>query len=311
MDKIQVFILTYNRPDKVLTAIYSVLNQSYKNIELIVSDNSSNEKTHKILSELNYDRVKYIRRKIVLNPIEHLNVILSEVTSNYFMMFHDDDEMHENMIEKLFSNIEPFDDIVAVGSNAYLKIDAEITKQKMFKASCQKMVLANYFEVSNQYLKRNGIVPFPSYLYRKIVSKKIQFNINEGGQNCDMTFIMKLTDLGKIKLLEEPLMNYFINSNNDHVLFLHKNMQQVLNFLLSQPESTNYSEIIKKMNLQITYLEIKQDILMGKIRYISNGYFYKFCKLLVWSPFNFFPRFLGLVFMRILNISTEKLKFDR
>ena len=64
------------------------------------------------------------------------------------------------------------------------------------------------------------------------------------------------------------------------------------------------------MNLQITYLEIKQDILIGKIKYTSNKYIGKFCKLLIWSPFNFFPRFIGLVLFRILNISTKKLKFD-
>ena len=41
MIDVQIFIATYNRSNLVVKAINSVLNQTFKSIELIVSDNST------------------------------------------------------------------------------------------------------------------------------------------------------------------------------------------------------------------------------------------------------------------------------
>ena len=60
MDKIQVFILTHNRPTKIQFSIDSVLKQTYKNIELIISDNSTNEDTEKLLAKNYFNKFKYI-----------------------------------------------------------------------------------------------------------------------------------------------------------------------------------------------------------------------------------------------------------
>jgi glycosyltransferase involved in cell wall biosynthesis len=310
MDKVQVFILTHNRPSKIQFAIDSVLKQTYKNIELIISDNSTNEDTEKLLSKNYFNKFKYIRRNDLLPPIDHLNIILSEVRENYFMMFHDDDEMHENMIETLYKNINEQKDVVAIGSNAFFKRGSIITKEKSLKINSPSLLLTNYFQVANQYILRNGIVPFPSYLYRGVVSKKCIFDIQEGGQNSDMTFIMKLTNLGKVKFLESPLMTYSVDSSNNRVPNMHNNMKEVLNFLINSHGSKNYPETIKKIRTLIVYLEIKQGILTGKIKLISKKFLFSFCNLLYYSTFNYFPRLFALIFLRIFNISTKKIIID-
>ena len=53
--------------------------------------------------------------------MEYLNIILSEVTENYFMMFHDDDEMYENMIETLYKNIVKYNitKLFSINENIY------------------------------------------------------------------------------------------------------------------------------------------------------------------------------------------------
>ena len=310
MDKIQVFILTHNRPTKIQFSIDSVLKQTYKNIELIISDNSTNEDTEKLLAKNYFNKFKYIRRSNLLTPIDHLNIILSEVTENYFMMFHDDDEMFENMIETLYKNIVNEKEVIAIGSNAYFKRDSTITKEKVLKINSPSLLLTNYFQVADQYILRNGIVPFPSYLYRGVVSKKNYFEIKEGGQNCDMTFIMKLTNIGKIKFLECPMMNYYVNSNNNHVPDIHNNMKEILDFLINSHGSINYPETIKKIKTLIVYLEIKQGILIGKIKFISKKFLYSFCNLFYYSTLNYFPRLFVLIFLRIFNISTQKIIID-
>lgn len=42
----------------------------------------------------------------------------------------------------------------------------------------------------------NDILPFPSYMYRSCIAKKVSFEISEGGKYCDSTFIIKIIKLG-------------------------------------------------------------------------------------------------------------------
>ena len=51
-DKISVVIPTYNREKSILASINSVLNQSYKNIEVIVVDDGSKDKTKKLIKTI-------------------------------------------------------------------------------------------------------------------------------------------------------------------------------------------------------------------------------------------------------------------
>lgn len=51
MDKISVVIPTYNKEKSILALVNSVLNQTYKNIEVIVVDDSK-DKTKKLIKTI-------------------------------------------------------------------------------------------------------------------------------------------------------------------------------------------------------------------------------------------------------------------
>jgi len=123
--KIQVFILTYNRPQYVLRAVNSALNQNFDDYEVIISDNSTNDDTQKIIATLNNDKLKYKKREPSLPVIEHFNLVLSEVASDYFILFHDDDEMLPDYVSTLFETLKNNPDIVAAASNAFLISNGE------------------------------------------------------------------------------------------------------------------------------------------------------------------------------------------
>ena len=58
---ISVIIPTYNRGRLILNSVTSVLNQTYKNIELIVVDDCSTDNTEEILKSINDSRIKYVK----------------------------------------------------------------------------------------------------------------------------------------------------------------------------------------------------------------------------------------------------------
>ena len=58
---VSVIIPTYNRGRLILNSVTSVLNQTYKNIELIVVDDCSTDNTEEILKSINDSRIKYVK----------------------------------------------------------------------------------------------------------------------------------------------------------------------------------------------------------------------------------------------------------
>ena len=227
--KIQVFIMTYNRPDTLVTAIDSVLNQTYSNIELIVSDNSTNEETFSKLSILDsWGRYKYVRRNPPITGVEHLKIIFEEATSEYFIIFHDDDEMLSGMVEKLYYAIRQNDSFSAAGANARI---IKYGKYSRTAFIMENSLLANGEALIQRY-NTDTVAPFPSYMYhRKIIGNIRPDYKHKGGKYCDVSFLFDVANQGPIVYVGEPLMNYYIHKGQDSGNFDFIKHVQLTNYL--------------------------------------------------------------------------------
>ena len=58
---VSIILPTYNRADKLVTAINSVFQQSFVDWELIIVDNNSTDKTSQIINNYNSKKIKYFR----------------------------------------------------------------------------------------------------------------------------------------------------------------------------------------------------------------------------------------------------------
>lgn len=89
---VSVVIPTYNRKNMLKEAIESVLAQNYKHIEVIISDNASDDGTDILIQQyLNDARIKYIRRQENIGPEKNGLSAYKMVTGKYFMFLCDDD----------------------------------------------------------------------------------------------------------------------------------------------------------------------------------------------------------------------------
>ena len=59
--KISVVIPTFNMGKTIRDTLKSVLNQTYKNFEIVVQDNNSQDDTFKIIESLTDSRIKYFK----------------------------------------------------------------------------------------------------------------------------------------------------------------------------------------------------------------------------------------------------------
>jgi glycosyltransferase involved in cell wall biosynthesis len=311
LERVQVFILTHNRPNKIQFAINSVLKQTYRNIELIISDNSTNDETQNLLSKNYFNKFKYVKRNLLLDPIEHLNIVLSEVNANFFMMFHDDDIMFDSMVDCLIKAFSEFPKAAAIGANAFLCYDDSNSNELIFSSHDKDLVLSEISQIAKQYLVRNGIVPFPSFMYKSDVSKKVRLDSENGKNFSDAAFIMDISKIGQIIYLKKPLMNYFVNTNNLHVPDIVMCNIKFIDYLEKNIHTQNSYSIVQQYQIKAKYMELKQGLLLGKINILSRNYLFLTAALFRNSTFYYFPRSIFISFLVIFNINTRRIKIGK
>ena len=88
---VSVVMPTYNRGYIIKMAIDSILNQTYKNLELIIVDDCSNDNTKEIISKYDDNRLKYIRlsEKKGANYARNIGI---EKSKGEYITFQDSDD---------------------------------------------------------------------------------------------------------------------------------------------------------------------------------------------------------------------------
>lgn len=104
MDKalplVTIAIPTYNRADGYLkNAIQCALEQTYQNIEIIISDNCSPDNTEEVVKGFNDKRLRYFRQQANIGANNNFNFCLQQAHSSYFLLLHDDDTIDSDFIE--------------------------------------------------------------------------------------------------------------------------------------------------------------------------------------------------------------------
>ena len=75
---ISVLLSVYNDDENIKKSIDSILSQSYKNIEVLVIDDGSTDKTYKILNGIKDIRLKIFRNKENLGLTKCLNILIKK-----------------------------------------------------------------------------------------------------------------------------------------------------------------------------------------------------------------------------------------
>lgn len=97
---VSVIIPTYNRENLITRSIRSVLCQSYEDIEVIVVDDGSEDKTDELVRGLNDERIKYIRLEENKGAGVARNVGIQESIGKFIAFQDSDDEWLPENLEK-------------------------------------------------------------------------------------------------------------------------------------------------------------------------------------------------------------------
>lgn len=112
---ISVIIPTYSRPNNLIRAINSVINQTYKNTEIIVVDDNGLGSTFQkytkelIQSYIDDNSIIYIAHEKNLNGSAARNTGIKAAKGEYIAFLDDDDEFVSNKLELQLKELESLD----------------------------------------------------------------------------------------------------------------------------------------------------------------------------------------------------------
>lgn len=98
---VSIGIPTYNRPEGLHRTLTCLTEQTYHNIEIIVSDNCSPDtKVQEVAHEFTEKdpRVKYFRQEENKGPSPNFKFVLAQASGQYFMWASDDDEWEKEFV---------------------------------------------------------------------------------------------------------------------------------------------------------------------------------------------------------------------
>ena len=131
MLKVSVIVPIYNAMNVLDKTIPSILNQSYKNIEILLVDNNSTDKSFEYIKSLQQkdDRIIALTEK-KQGPNNARKTGLLNSTGDYIMFCDADDYLKENAIKNFVNEIDKSNADVVIGNYIEITPERDIIKRK-------------------------------------------------------------------------------------------------------------------------------------------------------------------------------------
>jgi len=208
---VSVVVSCYNHEDYIKESLLSVLNQTYQNIELIVFDDGSVDKSAGIIEELSKEYHFFFQRQENIGLTATSNKAIELCKGKYVAFLGSDDVFFDDKIEKQVQYMETREDIAGCGGNIVF-IDNKSTvleRQKNRKP---------YREIDFQtmFMNRKAGPPAPTAMLRLNVLREI------GGYDPDIRLEdlylwLKITHCGyRLAMLSADMVYYRKHASNTH-----------------------------------------------------------------------------------------------
>ena len=119
---VTVIMSEYNTPESLFyESVKSILEQSYKNIELIIIDDDGVNDANKTISAFNDSRIKIIKNHKNKGLVYSLNKALNNASGKYIARMDTDDYSYPDRIKKQVAYLEsnPIIDVVGTGADLF------------------------------------------------------------------------------------------------------------------------------------------------------------------------------------------------
>ena len=207
---VSVIIPTYNHAQFIGKAIESVLCQSYNNLELIIVDNYSNDNTREVVQTFKDNRYQYFSfsNKGIIAASRNYGV--SQSKGEVISFLDSDDEWVKDKLKKQVKHLFS-DGISCVCSNFSPIGDVNLSRSHLKFQNGESFQDFSYNQIllNNPVMNSSAIMLKDSFIKLGGLDENPNFIAIE-----DWDLWLRASNLGNIRILAEPLINYRIHDNN-------------------------------------------------------------------------------------------------
>ena len=278
---VSVIVNFHNGAKYLKKCIESIINQSYRNIEIILWDNASTDNPKKIIERYKDKNIKYFRNPTKENLYRARNRAIDVSSGNLIAFLDSDDWWEKNYLssrKKLFNN----PNIDFFYSNTNLFYEKKNTKKlyrnfKLPDGKIFKYLVKDYFIIISGTILRKK-------LFKKFGKFNAKYNIIG-----DYDFIMKISKSCRARAYNMPLLNYRVHENNFLTLNSKLYYEEYKDWIYSQEKENNfhYKKNRKYLITKLSYIEImclirnKKKNISVLFKIIKHQNFYEKIKLLI------------------------------
>lgn len=215
MSQVTIAIPTYNRKEFLGQCLKSILNQTFQDFNVLIFDNHSAYNVKDFLAEFKDKRLGLMESPVNVGGMGNfIRVCNYSYDSEYVIIFHDDDVMHPQMLEREVAVLRQNPRAAFVASNLNFIAQAE----KMFefravKESSSPIVCQTQADLVRLILRGFNLC-FDSALYRRKAVKDIA-PYSAFGKWGDRPYLVDVMGQDTAVILNEPLVNYRLHAGQD------------------------------------------------------------------------------------------------
>lgn len=279
---VSVVVNCFNGEKFIDKCITSILNQTYKNFEIIFWNNKSNDNSLSILNKYTDPRIRLYDSDIHTNISVARNEAIKKTTGEYICFIDVDDYWSKNKLEEQIKNFYSEKIGVSFTNFWYVKIQKNLETKKPISLKFEE-------GLTNKIIKKYEIVLSTIMIRKKILEDhKIIFN-EKYHIISDFDFILKLSLLTKFYHLKDFLtyrtwhgINESIKKRENAVYemedwlkkntYTYKNYFKEISFLKNKVFYDNINFKIKKKKIFKAILFFLKSNLNQKINYFKSLY---------------------------------------
>ena len=212
---VSIGLPVYNGEDFLKYALDSLLSQTFRDFEIIISDNASTDNTPKICQEyvLRDKRIRYIRQNNNMGALWNFNFVLKQSNKEYFIWVSADDKLHPEFLEKNIDILEKNKNVVcSIGDVIFSDVvnyefKSNNETKKTFRQRYVKSTYGTYESKVRTYLKFFQASMMYGLYRRDKLQKSI--TINKIFLAFDLTIILNVLKYGDFHVIDENLLHRY------------------------------------------------------------------------------------------------------
>jgi hypothetical protein len=210
---IDVFIVTFNRPDFINAAIDSILGQTILPKSITIFDNGSEIDYINKLENQYGNSLNFFKNNINLSGRDLFEKIFKIVTSQFFIIFHDDDILCKNYIEAAQSVLKENENISLIGTT-FIEFRNENNIAYNDVNNNFDFLLLNHTSFA-KYLYEGNSFHFGASIYNKNYFKISEFDTISYGKIVDRPFVLGCTKEASALIFNFPFVFYRLHELQD------------------------------------------------------------------------------------------------